>query len=65
MEILPVKIDRNNGRGRWGCFRLELKLQNYFGSYLALGTTDKPIRILVGRTFCFMNRAYLCLKKLC
>ena len=40
-----------------GCFRLELKLQKFFCSYLALGITDKPIRILIGRTFCFMNRA--------
>ena len=42
-----------------GCSRLKLKLQKNVGSYLALGTTDKPIRILIGRTFCFMNQANL------
>ena len=54
-RTLPVKIDK---KWAWqvGCFRLELKLPKNVGSYLALGTTDKPIRILIGQTFCFMNR---------
>ena len=41
-RFFPVKNWWKNGRGRWWCFRLELKLQNLFGSYLALGTIDKP-----------------------
>ena len=46
-----------NGRGRWGVFPVGVEASNFFGSYLALGTTVKPIRILIRRTFCFMNRA--------
>ena len=47
-DFYLLKIDEKNGRGMGQGFRVELKLQNFFGSYLAYGTTDKPITAIIG-----------------
>ena len=46
---------RKNIGVAWDCFRWELKLQNSFGSYLILGTTDKPEIVITWQYFVIMN----------